>query len=155
MAYMFDPGPMAQDYRRPDHDRLLVARISGIAMHHARWHEPTESETAAAVAKLREAAGDRPDLLAEEAGILLGFYEGGLNEPRARAAAGFCIAAGADVDRVARWTEEGRRRAEAAEPPPFSRPGRPPRRPLGTTSILDHGHRLMRQDGVYDREPGR
>ena len=91
-------------------------------MWYARWHEPTEDETAAAVAELREIAGDRPDLLAEGAGILLGFHEGGLDEPRARAAAYFCVEAGADRGQIAGWTEEGRRRAEAARHPPFSRP---------------------------------
>jgi len=106
-----------------------VARISGIALRHARWHEPTEGETAAAVADLREVAGDRPDLLAEQAGILLGFHEGGLDEPRAKAAASFCIAAGADQDLIPRWVTVGRERAEFAGRPPFSRPGRAPRRP--------------------------
>jgi hypothetical protein len=57
-------------------NRLLIAHISGIAMHHASWREPTEPESAAAVAELREAVGDRPDLLAEEAGLLAGFHEG-------------------------------------------------------------------------------
>jgi hypothetical protein len=69
----------------PENDRLLVARISGIAQRHARWRGPTEDETTAAVAELREVAGDRPDLLAEEAGILMGFHEGGPYEPRAKA----------------------------------------------------------------------
>ena len=34
-----------------------------------------------------------PCWLAEEAGFLLGFHKGGLDEPRAKAAASFCIAA--------------------------------------------------------------
>ena len=49
--------------------------------------------------------------------ILLGFHEGGLDEPRAEAAASFCLAAGADAGQVASWTEEGRRRAEEARLP--------------------------------------
>jgi hypothetical protein len=90
-----------------DTDRLVVARISGIALRHARWHEPTEDETAAAVAELCEIAGNRPDLLPEQAGILLGFHEGGLDEPRAKAAASFCIAAGPDQDLIPRWAGSG------------------------------------------------
>jgi hypothetical protein len=90
---------------------------------------PAENEIAAAVAELREVAGDRPDLLAEEAGIQLGFHEGGLDEPRAKAAAQLLIAAGADESLIPQWAEQGRRRAEAARLPPFSRPGRAPRRP--------------------------
>jgi hypothetical protein len=113
----------SRDRPGSDADRLLVARISGIALRHARWHEPAGDETAAAVAELREIAGDRPDLLAEEAGILLGFHEGSLDEPRAKAAASFCIAAGADPDRIAKWVQVGRERAEQAGRPPFSRPG--------------------------------
>jgi hypothetical protein len=72
------------------------------------------------VAELREVAGDRPDLLAEEAGILIGASEGRPDEPRARAAAQLCIAAGADESLIPGWVEEGRRRAEAARHLPFS-----------------------------------
>jgi hypothetical protein len=50
---------------------------------------------AAAVAALREFAGDRADLLAKVAGILEGASEGELDEPLARQAAGLCRAAGA------------------------------------------------------------
>jgi hypothetical protein len=37
--------------------------------------------------------------------------------------------AGADEDLIPRWAEIGRERAELAGRPPFSRPGRIPRRP--------------------------
>jgi hypothetical protein len=90
-------------------------------MRHANWGEPAGDEIAAAAAELREVAGDRPDLLAEEAGILLGFHEGGLNEPRARSAAQLLIAAGADENLIPAWIEEGRRRAGLRRHPPFSR----------------------------------
>jgi hypothetical protein len=130
IANRFDTLHMARDHRAPDPDRLLVARISGIAKRHASWREPTESEIAAAVTELREVAGDRPDLLAEEAGILIGASMGDLNEPRSRAAAQFCIAAGADESLIPKWIEEGRRRVETARKPPFSDPARyTPRRP--------------------------
>ena len=103
-----------------------MAKLDGIIWRHARWHEPAPQETDAAVAEIWELAADRPDLLAEAAGVLLGFCEGGLDEPRAKAAASFCVAAGADVGQVAWWAEEGRRRAEEARLTPFSRPGRAP-----------------------------
>jgi hypothetical protein len=107
-----------------------VARISGIAKRHASWREPTENEIAAAVAELREVAGDRPDLLAEEAGIQLGFHEGDLDEPRAKATAQLLIAAGADESLIPGWIEEGRHRAETRPQPPFSSPARrAPRHP--------------------------
>ena len=121
IVFVFDPCLMARENRGPGSDRLIVARISGVAMRHASWREPAEAEIAAAVAELREVAGDRPDLLAEEAGILLGFHEGGLNEPRARSAAQLLIAAGADESLMPGWIEEGRRRAGLRRHPPFSR----------------------------------
>jgi hypothetical protein len=120
---------MVHDRRGPDRDRLLVARIAGIARRHAGWGALSEAEFAAAVAELREVAGDRPDLLAEEAGILLGASEGRIDEPRSRAAAQLCIAAGADESLIPGWIEEGRRRAETAKRPPFSGGVRPLRHP--------------------------
>jgi hypothetical protein len=74
------------------------------------------------VRELREIAGDRPGLLAETAGLLMGASEGRLDEPRSKAAAQLCIAAGADEDLIPQWTEEGKRRAEAGRHPLFSRP---------------------------------
>jgi hypothetical protein len=120
---------MAHDRPGPDRDRLLVARIAGIAKRHAGWGALSEADVAAAVAELREVVGDRPDLLAEEAGILIGASEGRLDEPRARAAAQLCIAAGADEALIPAWIEERRRRAEERRRPPFSQPRRTPPRP--------------------------
>lgn len=62
-------------------------------------------------------AGDRPDLLADEVGILLGFREGDLNEPRAKAAARLLIAAGADESLI----RDGSRRAGAGPEPHATR----------------------------------
>jgi hypothetical protein len=91
--------------------------------------EPSEAETAAAAGELPESAGGWTHLLAEAAGLLPGFHEGGPGAPQARAAAGFCIAAGADQDVIPQWTEEARRRAEAARMPPLSRSGGTPPEP--------------------------
>lgn len=114
--------------KRPQADRLLVARLFGKAKHHARWRDLTGAEHAAAVGELRELAAGRADLLAEVAGLLEGFSEGELDEPLARQAARLCRAAGADLEAIPAWVEEGRRRRAAARLPPFSRPrqGRPP-----------------------------
>ena len=70
--------------KRPEADRILVARISGPARRNVRWRELTEVEEAAAVADLRELAGGRADLLAEVAGLEEGSAEGQLDEPRGR-----------------------------------------------------------------------
>lgn len=72
------------------------------------------------MAALRELAGGRADLLAEVAGILEGTSEGELDEPLARQAAALCRKAGADLEAVPAWIEEGRRRAAAARQAPFS-----------------------------------
>jgi hypothetical protein len=127
---MFDPGRVAQDHDRADSGRLLSARLAGIALRHARWGGLTEAEKASGAAELREAAGERGDLLAEVAGLVLGSAErkGPEYEARAQAVAELCRMAGAEEALIPQWTEEGRRRAEAAQLPPFSRPARAPRR---------------------------
>jgi hypothetical protein len=84
-------------HRAADTDRMLTARLMGVAKRHVRWREPTQDETDAAVPQLRDIAGDRPGLLAEVAGILLGASQGEPGEPRSKAAASFCIAAGASM----------------------------------------------------------
>jgi hypothetical protein len=104
----------------------------GIARRHARWGALEEDEAAVAVAELREVADGRGDLLAEVAGLALGTTEGRGPEyaTRGQAVAELCRLAGADVDQVAQWVEEGKRRAEARRPAPFSQPARrTPRHP--------------------------
>jgi hypothetical protein len=95
-------------------DRLTVARLAAAARRDAPRRRPTEAETAAVARELREIAGDRADLLAEVAGLLLGYYSHTAEEPRSRAAAHYCVAAGADPGLIPRWIEVGRRRAAAA-----------------------------------------
>lgn len=41
---------------RPQADRILIARLTGTARHHARWRELSSDEEAAAVAALRKLA---------------------------------------------------------------------------------------------------
>jgi hypothetical protein len=95
-------------------DQLTVARLTGAAWRHASGWEPTGAQTAAAVRELREIAGGRGDLLAEVAGLLIGYYRRTAEELKARAAAYYCIAAGAGVDLIPRWIETGCSRAAAA-----------------------------------------
>ena len=94
----------------PAADRLLAAELHGTAERHAKWGDLTEDEHATAVAELRDLAAGRADLLAEEAGLLIGFYEGTINEPVKCNAARLLIAAGADQELVPGWIEEGRKR---------------------------------------------
>ena len=104
--------------KRPGADRILVAQLTGEARHRARWRELTGDEEAAAVAALRELAAGRADLLAEVAGIFEGTSEGELDEPLTRQAARLCRDAGADLEAIPAWIEEGRRRAMIARLPP-------------------------------------
>lgn len=102
---------------QPESDQLVVARLAGAAQRHAPWREATPEETAAAVAELREIAGGRGDLLAEAAGLLTGFYRGTAEDRKARTAACYCRAAGAEGDLIPRWIAEGERRAAVARRP--------------------------------------
>ncbi len=95
-------------------DPLTVARLTGAAWRNAPEREPDEPEVAMAVRELREIAADRGDLLAEVAGLLIGYYQRTAQEARARAAAYFCIAAGAGPELIPRWIEVGCSRAAAA-----------------------------------------
>jgi hypothetical protein len=106
----------------PEADEQTVARLTGAAGRHAPGREPTAAETAAAVEELREIAGDRGDLLAEVAGLFIGFYRETSQERKAEAAARYCIAAGADPDLIPQWIEKGQSRAAFARQP---LPGRP------------------------------
>src|SRR5215471_16246283 len=119
---MFDSGKMAHDRPRPGPDRLITARLTGIAGRHARWGRLTEDQAAAAVAEFRQVADGRGDMLAEVAGIAIGASEARGEEyvAQGQAVAELCRAAGADEQAVPAWIEEGRRRAEAARRPPFS-----------------------------------
>ena len=122
---------VAQDYPGRDRDRLLVARLTAVARRHACWGGLTEAQRASGGSELRQLA-DRPDLLAEVAGLALGAAEGKGEEhhvsAQAQAVAELCRLVGADEDLVQQWIGEGKRRAEAAQLPPFSRPGHAPRR---------------------------
>jgi len=104
-------------------DQLTVARLAGAAWRHAAGWEPAGAETVTAVVELREMAGGRGDLLAEVAGLLIGYYRRTAEESRARAAAYYCIVAGAALEPMPRWIEAGCSRAAAARLIPPAVPG--------------------------------
>src|SRR5580704_5834164 len=97
--------PMVDE--RPQAVRILVAQIWGEARRRARWRELSSDEEAAAVAELRSLAGGRADLLAEVAGVLESTSEDELDEPLTRQAAQLCRQAGADLEAIPAWAEEG------------------------------------------------
>jgi len=69
----------------------------------ARPTAATEAETTVAAAELGAVAGGRGDLLAEVAGIGLGFYEGRPEEVRTLTEAELCLPAGADESLIPHW----------------------------------------------------
>jgi hypothetical protein len=94
---------MNQDHRpEPDTNRILVAELTGIARHRARWRELARDEQDAAATELREFAGGRADLPAEVAGIFEGASDGEPGEPLARQAAHLCRLAGTDETLIRR-----------------------------------------------------
>ena len=104
-------------------DQLTVARLTGAAWRHASGWEPTGGEATTAVRELREIAGGRGDLLAEVAGLLIGYYRRTADELKARAAAYYCIVAGASLEPIPRWVQVGCSRAAAARLIPSAVPG--------------------------------
>lgn len=90
-----------------DRDGLTVARLSGHVslVLHRRW--PRQ----AAVASLRSLTGDRADLLAQWAGILLGGHDPHRRDwPHVTAQIGLLVDAGAQVDAIPGWARIGRAR---------------------------------------------
>jgi hypothetical protein len=92
-------------------DGIITAQLAGTAGRYAS-REPLDVE--AAVAELREIANGRGDLLAERAGITLGFYARDNRDEWQNKAlqAALLIAAGADLTKLTEWIVEGQQRAE-------------------------------------------
>jgi hypothetical protein len=97
---------------REKQDRILSARIAGIASRHASTRGSLAGPARdAALIELAELAAGRSDLLARFAGLEVGLHEGELDEERHLLAAQLCVDAGADISLIPRWIDEGRRRS--------------------------------------------
>ena len=68
ITFVFDPRRVARGYPGRDRDRLLVASLTATTYRHACWGGLTEVQKSAGGSALRKLA-DRPDLLAEVAGL--------------------------------------------------------------------------------------
>jgi hypothetical protein len=77
------------------------------------WRLAAEEE-ATAVAELEQAAAGWAALLAECAGLALGYGEHQFDADRYRQIADLCIAAGVDETLIEAWIEVGRQRATSA-----------------------------------------
>jgi hypothetical protein len=97
--------------RPPDPDGITTAQLAGTV---GRYVSRKPLDVEAAVTELREIANGRGDLLAERAGVTLGFYARENRDEWARKAlaAALLIAAGADLTRLMEWIAVGQERAE-------------------------------------------
>ena len=103
---------MAVARRKPDPDGITTAQLAGTA---GRYVSQKPLDVDAAVAELREIADGRGDLLAERAGVILGFHDQDARDgrwPRRALEAALCIAAGADLTRLTEWIAVGQERAQ-------------------------------------------
>jgi hypothetical protein len=100
---------MAIARRKPDPDGIITARLAGAS---GRY---TNRKQLDVDAELREIAGGRTDLLAKRAGLILAFRERDEGDgiwPQRALQAALLIAAGADLNLLTDWIEEGLQRAE-------------------------------------------
>jgi hypothetical protein len=114
LEHLFDSryGPtMAIARRRADPDGITTAQLAGTV---GRFVSRKPLDVEAAVTELREIANGRGDLLAERAGITLGFYASeNRDEWQSKGLqAALLIAAGADLTRLTEWIAVGQERAE-------------------------------------------
>jgi hypothetical protein len=95
-------------------DRFLLTQATGPAarLAHRRWL--TAAEEATAIAELTQAAAGWAALLAECAGLALGYGEHQVDAARYRQIAELCVAAGVDQTLMEAWVEVGRQRASTA-----------------------------------------
>jgi hypothetical protein len=103
---------MGTTRRRADPERIITARLAGTS---ARYVSREPLDVDAAVAELREIAQGRGDLVAEQAGIILGTAERDARDgiwPQRALQAALILAAGADLTRLTEWIAEGERRAQ-------------------------------------------
>jgi hypothetical protein len=102
---------MAIARRKPDPDGITTAQLVGTV---GRYVSRKPLDVEAADIELREIADGRGDLLAERAGVTLGFYARENRDEWQRKAleAALLIAAGADLTRLTEWIAVGQERAE-------------------------------------------
>lgn len=94
-------------YPKGDPDRILAAKLNGRAQRLAADGGSIRDATA----DLEAMAHGRRDLLAQEAGLMAGWWSVRGGTGNYLVAAGLLVMAGADPAQVERWIELGRRRA--------------------------------------------
>jgi len=92
-------------------DRLSAAQAAAPAARPAPSGRPTAGQEATTDAEPEQVPAGWVDLLAECAGLALGYGEHHSDAARYRQIADLCIAAGADQTLIEAWIEVGRQRA--------------------------------------------
>jgi len=95
-------------------DRLLVTKPTMHALGYAQNRQLTAEETTTAVTDLKHVAAGWAALLAECAGLVLGYGANQFDATRYRQIAELCIAAGVEETLIEAWIEVGRQRATTA-----------------------------------------
>lgn len=103
-------------------DQILSARIAAVCRRHCA--RGVVDDLDAAIAELREIAGSRPDLLAEHAGVCLGWAQDDTpaEAPCFQAEAELCRTAGAPADLIEKWISVGRERVGGSRQAPYGSP---------------------------------
>ena len=101
-------------------DQILSAKIAAVCRRHCARGRIEDRDQA--VAELRELADNKLHLLAEHAGVCLGWAEAGASAeaPGLRAEAELCKKAGAPPDLVEQWIETGRDRRRSVRATPYT-----------------------------------
>jgi hypothetical protein len=110
IEYIFYSGGMSSI--APEH--LPITQPTGPATRSARSGPFTPDQQATAAAELKQAAPRWAALLAECAGMALGYGEHQVDAARYRQIADLCAAAGVDQSLIEAWIEVGRQRATTA-----------------------------------------
>ena len=92
---------------------LHMTQAAGLAARPAHSSRLTADREATAIAELRQAAPGWAELLAECAGLALGYGEHQCDAARYRKITELCLAAGVDQTLIEAWIEVGRQRASA------------------------------------------
>ena len=94
-------------------DRITLARIAAIVRRRTASGALSDESRSEAVAELVSLAGNRPDLLAEAAGLALGLAAGGnsIVPHQYELQAELCLLAGADTSLIDQWRPIGFGRA--------------------------------------------
>ncbi len=97
-------------------DPITLARIAAVATRYTRTGTLTDEQRDQAITELAQLADGRTDLLAEHAGVALGFQDSceGFHAAQLGLEVELCVQAGADLSQLEHWRVVGHERATRA-----------------------------------------